>query len=61
MATSMQITATRRHVDFHIGPILCHGHPWREDPAVGSKAIDHHDWIWPRWQAPLLPGLPDAH
>jgi hypothetical protein len=25
----MQITATRRHVDFHIGPILCDGHPWR--------------------------------
>lgn len=27
VATPMQITATRRHVDFQIGPILCHGYP----------------------------------
>lgn len=52
VATPMQITATRRHVDFHIGPVLCHGHPWREDPTVGSKGINVVDWIWPRWQAP---------
>lgn len=55
MATPMQITATRRHVDFHIWPVVCHGHPWREDPAVGSKGIQRRRLDLAQMAGPYCP------